>query len=154
LLDGPVDAIGRVLRGLEARERELVQLVEKARLGAATGRHGAGYLRSLVRRDLDREGRLRLRSELRQSVAAVACLFVPRGIVRLAAVEAHLPGGAVGRWLLAHRPEHARPGGKRTPAASAAWPLADFTPSGLSDPHQVADLEALLRGISLTGFAG
>src|SRR5262249_29436107 len=101
----------------------------------------------------DREGaRLRLRSALRRLVDQVWVLVVPRGVVRLAAVQLHFREGGRRQYLLYSRPLQA-PGGRRIEAAADGRSFAAAGAPGsldLRDPDHVRRLEAWLLRLDLS----
>jgi DNA invertase Pin-like site-specific DNA recombinase len=102
------DAIADVLQRHESEQATLTQQLAEARqeaaspLGAAWGQMGT-LLQALNDAPDPQDARVRLRAALRRTVERIWCLFVPRGMVRLAAVQVWFAGGKCRNYLIVHR---------------------------------------------------
>jgi DNA invertase Pin-like site-specific DNA recombinase len=109
LLTGESAVIAKVLRQVEARERELAERLAQAREEAATPVSEAwGETQTLLTaldkaRDRD-EARLRLRAMLRRVVKEIQVLIVPIGNDRVAAAQVWFAGGDKRREYLIGEP--------------------------------------------------
>jgi DNA invertase Pin-like site-specific DNA recombinase len=109
LLQGEVAAVTRVLRRLEAQQRELADKLAHAKQKAAHPLSEAcGKMRSLLE-TLDsapdqEDKRLRVRSEMRRIVDSIWVVIVPRGRDRLAGVQVWFVGGEHRDYVILHRP--------------------------------------------------
>ena len=116
LLNGSVAAMAKVLREQEAKKRDLIENLAKAKQKIAHPLSGAwGEAHSLLG-VIDNapdpyDARLRLRSALRRVVESIYLLVVPRGLVRLAAVQIYFAGDGRRDYLICHRPPHHAFGG-------------------------------------------
>lgn len=160
LAGGDCVTLGKVARALEQRKREIGERLRDAQQKAASPLSGAwgecrGLLEALDAAADQRDARLRLRSALRRIINRVVLLVVPRGRVRLAAVQLHFAGGdAVRLYVILHRPAYAN-GRKRVEAP----PPVVISPDGpvnlpaldLRRPDHAASLEALLLDVDLSG---
>ena len=152
LANGDVAALARVLRGLEARKRELAEALAEARQKAAHPLSESwGEAQSLIEvlnsAPDPEDARLRLRSALRRMVDVIYLLVVPRGSVRLAAVQIWFAGGKKHRdYLIVNKAAaYKRKGG---------WWARSLDPSlatdiDLRDPASVQDLATTLERIDL-----
>lgn len=92
------------------------------------------------------EKRVRLRAAVRRVVTGVWCLFVARGLDRMAAVQLWFEGGAHRDYLIHYRPGHAVKAGGR----KAGWSVRSLKLPGkrgeldLRRPADVAALEKVL----------
>jgi hypothetical protein len=113
LLNGDVAALAKVLRQLEARERDLSATLAEARQKAAVPLKDCwGEAKSLLEAIADApdptDAKLRLRSVLRQVIAEVWLLVVPRGSDRLCVAQVFFAqGDKVRHYLIHHRPPRA-----------------------------------------------
>jgi DNA invertase Pin-like site-specific DNA recombinase len=158
LADGDdVAAVVRVLRTLEARQRELDEKLAVARREA---RHPLSEawgslvtLLDVVQTAPDPEEiRTRLRSELRRVIERIDLLVVPRGLVRVAALQVRFTGDGHRDYLIVSRPAHRTWAG----VADGCWSAGALPPdvSGetgldLRDPRHVTALESALTAVDL-----
>src|SRR5262249_34901733 len=111
------DAVADVLEQQEAEAKLLTVQIGEARqeeaspLGEAWG-DCQTLLDAIDRAPEPEEARVRLRAALRRIVEEIWCLFVDRGIVRLAAVQVWFAGGAHRDYLIMHRGSHANAASK------------------------------------------
>jgi DNA invertase Pin-like site-specific DNA recombinase len=159
---GEVSALADVLRELEARQRELAERDEAARQQAARPLVEAWTetksLMTTLREAPDpHDARLRLRAALRRIVASIWVLIVPRGRVRLAAVQIYFADGKRCRdYLIFYRPPSANHIGTAYAAENHACSLAGVIKPGeldLRDRRHAEALERQLLGIDLEQLA-
>jgi DNA invertase Pin-like site-specific DNA recombinase len=164
LLQGNVAAVAKVLRQQEARLKELHAKLAEARQKAAHPlKDSWADTKTLVSVLEDAEDvtdtRLRIRAALRRIVESIWLLIVPRGIIRLAAVQVNFIGGARRDYLIVHRPAKANKT-KRTEggwqARSITWPaqgskkrLGRAKDLDLREREDASALEAALQTIDL-----
>jgi DNA invertase Pin-like site-specific DNA recombinase len=153
---GESPALYARLRGKEERKRELVERLSLARQKAANPLSTAwGEAQSLLKvvesaPDPD-DARIRLRAALRRVIESVWLVVVPRGSVRLCAVQIHFGGGKRRDYLILHQ---AGRGGavKASPSRWWAKSLTKAVPDGgldLWDKSHAAKLEYVLLAADL-----
>jgi DNA invertase Pin-like site-specific DNA recombinase len=155
------DAVADVLEQREAEYKALAEELAGARRDATSSLGEAwGECQSLLDAvegapDQD-EARVRLRSALRRVAEGVWCLFLARGVVRVAAVQVWLTGGAHRDYLIVHRPAT---GGAAKSRPSRWWARSltqDAVPGSL-DLRRREDAQALARvleKLDLAALAG
>jgi hypothetical protein len=98
---------------------------------------------------------VRLRAAVRRIVTGVVCLFVARGLDRVAAVQLRFEGGGHRDYLIHYRPGHAIKSGGR----KSGWSVRSLKLPGkkseldLRRPADVAALEKVLAGLDLAALA-
>ena len=158
LLDGPVAAALPVLRQLEGRQRKLAEELDVARHRAANpAEHAWGECKDLLEAlrvaDDPDDCRLRLRAVLRRVVSEIRLLVVPRGLMRLMAVQVWFHGGSGHRdYLIVHRPPHHTFSGTR----AGNWWAKSLPPDlatdlDLRNREHAAELAAALEAVDLDG---
>jgi DNA invertase Pin-like site-specific DNA recombinase len=153
---GESPALYARLRGKEGRKAELVEQLSLARQRAANPLSTAwGEAQSLLKvlesAPDPEDARLRLRAALRRIIESVWLVVVPRGSVRLCAVQIYFSGGRRRDYLIFHR---AGRGGavKASPSQWWAKSLARAVEDGgldLRDKSHAAKLERVLMGLDL-----
>jgi DNA invertase Pin-like site-specific DNA recombinase len=161
LVSGDVAALARVLRQLEAQEKDLAARLAAAQekaahpLSAAWG-EAQTLLQALDSAPDPREARLRLRSALRRIVDAVWLLVVRRGLCRLCAVQIRFAGGERHRdYLILSR--QAQGGGRQAATRPGGWwarSLADVAKPGDLDLRRKKDAHELERALLLLDLEG
>ncbi len=157
--DGDVGPLVDAIRALEAERVAVGEELAAARQEAASplAEVWGGYpsLVDALRNAPDPEAaRVRLRAALRRMVSEVWCLFVKRGLSRVAAVQVRFDGGAHRDYLVYYRAAYTR--GRVT--QTARWEVRSFAdPDGKSeldprDPAKVAALERFLATVDLDGL--
>jgi DNA invertase Pin-like site-specific DNA recombinase len=145
LLNGESASVAKVLRTVEARERELAEQVTQARERAATPLaetwKDTQSLLSLPGITDDPELRLRLRSVLRRAVEEVRVLIVARGRTRIAAVQMWFAGGK------SHRDYFVMAGTREPRSIKGDVAPGDF------DLRSAADVRNLEKALTATGLA-
>jgi DNA invertase Pin-like site-specific DNA recombinase len=154
LANGDVAALARVLRGLESRKRELAAALAEARQKAAHPLSESwGEAQSLIELLNSApdpiDARLRLRSALRRMVDVIYLLVVPRGSIRLAAVQIWFAGGQKHRdYLIVNKAAgYKRKGGWWT----RSLPPDLATDLDLRIPTHAAGLAEALEAVDLDG---
>jgi hypothetical protein len=159
LLDGgDLGPLVDVLRKLDARRATAADELAAARREATSPLATAwGECRSLA--DVldgapDPEGaRTRLRAALRRVVESVWCLFVAKGVWRIAAVQIRFAGGACRSYMIVHRPAKGNQHGRCRPAQTWTRSFAEAAPeAGEFDLRRRKDaraLEAALNDVDL-----
>jgi hypothetical protein len=133
LLNGDVAALAKVLRQLEERERDLsAKLAEVRQKAAVPLKDCWGEAKSLLEAIADApdptDAKLRLRSVLRQVIAEVWLLVVPRGSDRLCVAQVFFPqGDKVRHYIIYHRPPRANNWGRQ----EGRWTVRSFVDAGL-----------------------
>jgi DNA invertase Pin-like site-specific DNA recombinase len=142
-------SIGKRVAALEARQADLAARLNEARhLAAHPLSESWGECQSLadaIAAD-PYDGRLRLRSSLRRIAEGMWLLVVPRGRVRLAAVQIHFTGGRTRNYLIYFRAaDRHHPGGcwKKDYADVGTGPI------DLRNRDQAARLAARLAAVPL-----
>lgn len=149
LAKGNVAAVVRVLRSLEPKRAELATRLAEARLKAAHPQSESwGEMKSLletldaVPEEQRHDARLRLRSTLRQVVEQIYLLVVPRGRVRLAAVQIFFRDDGSRTYLIKYRPGEGNAAFRRAPHPVETVELKTLTAPG-HDPdlrdHKAAE---------------
>jgi DNA invertase Pin-like site-specific DNA recombinase len=165
LLKGDVVEIGEALRGLKAREDELLEQIDEGAEQVAAPRSDAWKTMQTLVDVLDatppeelEDVRLRLRAALRRIIESVWVLIVPRGKGRFAAAQIRFAeGGRTRSYLIWRKPEIASAlcGTKRArvPEEVRALDFADVSAPDdfdLRDKQDVCDLEQFLAGLDLS----
>jgi DNA invertase Pin-like site-specific DNA recombinase len=144
------DPVADVLDRHEAKRKTLGEQLTEARQDAASPLGEAwGDCSSLIAA-LDGapntdDARVKLRAAIRRIAEQIWCLFVGRGLLRIAAVQVWFPGGACRSYVIVHRPASGR--GGRRPAQWRALSLAEVAgaePMDLREPEHARRLERLL----------
>jgi DNA invertase Pin-like site-specific DNA recombinase len=157
LLKGDVAAVAKVLRQLEARDRELADQLAEARQKAAhplseSWGETQTLLAAIDAAPNPREARLRLRAALQRIIDCIWLLVVPRGRDLLCAVQVWFAGGKRHRdYLIMHRVGTGGAVGTRPPQWWARS-LASVVKPGKLDlrrPEHAADLAEALEQLSL-----
>jgi DNA invertase Pin-like site-specific DNA recombinase len=155
LREGFSKALAAVLREKEGEETTLADALQdelaKSARPAAQAWEGMPGLVEMLRTAADPDdARLRLRVVLQQCVEDVRALIVPRGAVRLVAVQVNFRGGAHRGYLIYHRTA----GYRRESSLwvrSAVWPTRG--PLDLRKPRDAAKLARELERLDLGGRA-
>jgi DNA invertase Pin-like site-specific DNA recombinase len=151
-----VPAIARKLAELAAKEKELAKQLEVARHKALhpleeVWEDAQGLLEALDGAPDLEDARLRLRAALRRAISEINLLVVPRGRVRLAAVQVNFSRDGRRNYLLYYRPAHSGFGGRR----ESHWWCRSFKEAGLPGgkdlrrPEHARELEAILAATDL-----
>jgi DNA invertase Pin-like site-specific DNA recombinase len=148
-----------ILEDLSRQRKENIAGLEKAKAESAS-REGdlLGETQSLVKLMDDAEGdekltlRRKVRAALRRLIESAWIVIVPRGRLRLVALQLRFAGGKKCRnYLFA-----CRPGTKKTPGRWDAWSLAEKVEAGdldLRDQIHAAELEKILANLDPTQLA-
>jgi DNA invertase Pin-like site-specific DNA recombinase len=156
LAGGDVVALADVLRQLEARQRELIERDREAKERATAPLEDAWQqtkelLKAIEKADDPYDFRVRLRAVLRREIESIWVLIIPRGHVRLCAVQIWFAGGERHRdYLILHQAAKAN-AFARTEGGWRAWSLAEVG-AGEIDLRKRADarqLEKLLTEMKL-----
>jgi hypothetical protein len=156
LLSGDVPEIAEAIRSLKFREEELLRTLGRDNQTVIVPRMNswsdaqtlAGMLERASEAEIE-DLRTRLRAALRRIVDEVWLLVVPRGRVRLCAVQAWFRDGEAQRtWLIYYRPGWAGRNGRRE-AESWSRSFAGETPLDLRRREHAAELAADLQAIDL-----
>jgi DNA invertase Pin-like site-specific DNA recombinase len=147
-------AIGERITLLEARQRDLAARLAEARHKAAhplseTWGEFQSLAAALEAAPDPEDFRLRLRSSLRRIAEGMSLLVVPRGKVRLAAVQIDFTGGRRRSYLIYYRPAQ-RPGGRPIPPALWWRSLVEVAKSGDLDLRQQDHVEKLMAVLEST----
>jgi hypothetical protein len=119
--------VADVLDRRELKRKELVEQIADAQKAAASPLGDAWKdCRSLIDA-LDKapdqaDARTRLRAAIRRTIESVWCLFVARGVDRIAAVQMFFAGGTHRDFLIQHRAAHANAASRRC----ATWSVKSF----------------------------
>jgi DNA invertase Pin-like site-specific DNA recombinase len=155
LLRGDVAALAKVLRQLEARNRDLASKLAEARQQAAhplseSWGECKSLLTALGNAPDPADARLRLRAALRRVVEGIWLLIVPRGRDRLAVAQAWFTGAGCRSYAILHRPPKAN-GAARQEGQWWARSFTDVAPGefDLRDPGQARQLETVLADVPL-----
>lgn len=151
---GPLVAVIRRLQDeLDQVNGEIARADEKAATPLAHSWREAGELLTALRKGPKNETRARLRTVLRRVIDKVVCLFVGRGMTRLAAVRIQFRGDRHRDYVIVHQAAHAP---SKRPARSV--PLS-FAEAGLPDDldlrerDDAARVEKLLGSLDLAKLA-
>jgi DNA invertase Pin-like site-specific DNA recombinase len=149
LLKGDVAAVAEALRGLEAREQELVAAVDDASIEAvkplADSWRDAHTLIDLLDTDDAQEledRRLRLRAALRRVVSEIWLVVVSRGRDRLCAVQVFLADGRRRDYLILRRQPLA--GGIHKGRVPGYWKVRSTTTAETAAIHRQLGIETYL----------
>jgi hypothetical protein len=150
--------IGKRVTDLEAKKRDLAERLAVAREKAAhplseTWGEAQTLLGALDKALDPEDARLRLRAALRRMIESVWLLVVPRGAVRLCAVQIWFTDGKRHRdYLVMHRPPKANQSG-RTEGGCRAGSCVDVAALGPLDLRQRADAAKLQRLLEVLDVA-
>jgi hypothetical protein len=145
-------ALADILRRLETRRDAAAAELAEARREAASPLSAAwGECQSLVDAlatapDLN-DARTRLRAALRRMVTVIPCLFVAKGLWRLAAVQVWFRGDGSRSYLIIHRPATAGAVGNR-PAQTRVYDFAEADVGDDLDLRKPAHARRLERALS------
>jgi DNA invertase Pin-like site-specific DNA recombinase len=139
------------LEGLqEALERQLTEARHEAKHPLRDTWDDTLTLAAAVRDAEDPDdARMRLRTALRRITQEISLLVVPRGMLRVCAVQFHFREGKRRDFLILYR-QASKPGGKPKPSAWRAGSLANVAKAGeldLRKPKHARALEALLSSL-------
>jgi DNA invertase Pin-like site-specific DNA recombinase len=158
LLNGDVASLAKVLRQLEAEERELAEQLAGARQKAAHPLSEAWgetvTLASALENAPDQnDARLRLRAALRRVVESIFVVVVRKGRHQLAACQVWFTGDGCRSYLILHRPLMAIPGVWRkdpqTSVVSLAEMITDAEGLDLRKVSHAKRLEKVLAAMEL-----
>jgi hypothetical protein len=149
------NALADKVADLEAKKAALAEKKAEAEYLRAHPLSAAwGEVSALVATDaLTAEQRTRLKQELARVVQSIQLLVVPRGRVRLCAVQIHFAGGRHRSYLILHTPPQANQHG---PAHAGTWSVRSFAAAlgaddlDLRNREDAADLERELAAVDLT----
>jgi hypothetical protein len=159
LTGGDVASLADVLRQLEAKQRDLAEQEKAARQREAlplaeAWRETKSLLEAMKSAEDQNDFRSRLRAVLRREIAEMWVLIVPRGCVRLCALQVWFTGGRAHRdYLLMHCPPKSN-GKTRTEGGWACRSLADAAALGELDLRTREHAEQLERALSTIDLAG
>jgi DNA invertase Pin-like site-specific DNA recombinase len=149
--------IGKRVTELEGRQGDLAKRLAEAQHKAAHPLYATwGECQSLLKaRDAaadPEDFRLRVRSILRRIVERMWLLIVPRGVVRLCAVQIDFAGGRRRTYVIYYR-QPQRPGGKPIPPKCLPFSLSDVIDPGDIDLSSPADAGRLAKGLAALDLA-